>query len=200
MTQEKPDQPEQTEDTVNHDAPVQTERTESNPSEQLDKALADAAELRDNFLRAKAETENVRKRSADEVAKARKFAIEQFATELLAVRDSLELASQADLSQENEQATRQMHEGVVLTLKQLDSAFEKSGISLVDPAGEKFDPEKHQAMSMIETDSVEPNHVVDVLQKGYLLNDRLLRPAMVVVARAPSQSEGETANEDGTEA
>jgi molecular chaperone GrpE len=200
MTQEKPDQPEQTEDTVNHDAPVQTERTESNPSEQLDKALADAAELRDNFLRAKAETENVRKRSADEVAKARKFAIEQFATELLAVRDSLELASQADLSQENEQATRQMHEGVVLTLKQLDSAFEKSGISLVDPAGEKFDPEKHQAMSMIETDSVEPNHVVDVLQKGYLLNDRLLRPAMVVVARAPSKSEGETANEDGTEA
>lgn len=196
MTQEKSDQPDQTETEVSPEVPGATGTAEANLAEQLEAARAEAEELRDSFIRAKAETENVRKRSADEVAKARKFAIEQFAGELLSVRDSLELASQVDLSQDSEQATTQMLEGVVLTLKQLDSAFEKSGISLVDPAGEKFDPEKHQAMSMIESDAVEPNHIVDVMQKGYMLNDRLLRPAMVVVAKAPAGKSGE----DGTEA
>lgn len=196
MTQKKSDQPVQTESEVTPEVSGATDTADVNLPEQLEAARAEVEELRDSFIRARAETENVRKRSAEEVVKARKFAIEQFAGELLAVRDSLELASQVDLSQDSEQATTQMLEGVVLTLKQLDSAFEKSGISLVDPAGEKFDPEKHQAMSMVETNAVQPNHVVEVMQKGYMLNDRLLRPAMVVVAKAPAGEAGE----DGPEA
>lgn len=205
MTQEKPTHPDQTEETVSPEAAAdsetpKTEQPETSLEEQLEKARAEAVENLDNFLRAKAETENVRKRSADEVSKARKFAIEQFASELLAVRDSLELASQVDLEEDSAQAVKQMHEGVALTLKQLDSAFKKSGVTEVDPAGEKFDPERHQAMSMVETDDVAPNHVVSVMQKGYMLNERLLRPAMVVVAKAPVPSDAGKGEAGETEA
>ena len=111
----------------------------------------------------------------------------------------LKLNRQVDLTEDSAQAMKQMHEGVALTLKQLDSAFEKSGITVVDPTGEKFNPELHQAMSMIETDDVEPNHVVNVMQKGYILNERLLRPAMVVVAKTPAQAAAESGELGDTE-
>ncbi|MCG6975463.1 MAG: nucleotide exchange factor GrpE [Acidiferrobacterales bacterium] len=196
MTQEKPTHPDEIEVNGTQDAAADADTPEVALQEQLDQARAEATENLDNFLRAKAETENVRKRAADDVIKARKFAVEQFAGELLAVRDSLELASQVDLAANSAEAMQKMHEGVSLTLKQLDSAFEKSGIAVLDPTGEKFNPELHQAMSMVETTEVEPNHVVSVLQKGYVLNERLLRPAMVVVAKAPAQ----TADTGGGEA
>lgn len=194
MTQEKPENPEQQQEPVNTEAATEAEATEAGPEQQLEQARAEAAENLDKFLRAKAEAENVRRRSAEEANRVRKFAIEQFAGELLAVRDSLELASQVELGGDTGAAVKQMHEGVLLTLKQLDNVFEKSGISVVDPAGEKFNPELHQAMTLVETGDVEPNHVVSVMQKGYVLNDRLLRPAMVVVAKAPAAAEPDQAD------
>jgi len=117
----------------------------------------------------------------------------------LAVRDSLELAGQVSSEDESSSATH-MLEGLTLTLKQLDSAFEKASITVIDPAGEKFSPELHQAMSMIETDEVAPNHVVSVMQKGYLINERLLRPAMVVVAKSATTTAETDEKTDGAEA
>ena len=158
--------------------------------QQLEAARAEAAENLDKFLRTSAESENVRRRAQIDVENARKYGIERFATELLAVRDSLDLALQVDL-QEAGEALKKMHEGIELTLRQLDTVFQRFSISPIDPAGEKFDPEKHQAMSMVETDELEPNHIVTVVQKGYLLHDRLLRPAMVIVAKAKTAAGGE---------
>ncbi len=157
---------------------------------------ADAAEweaklkaAEEDYLRAKAEAENVRRRAEIDVANARKYAIERFVGELLPVKDSLELARALDLAQDNAQAVEKMFEGIELTLKLLDSVFDKFAIREVDPQpGDRFDPELHQAMSTQESSQVPPNHVVSVVQKGYLLNDRLLRPAMVVVAKAPAQA------------
>ncbi len=151
--------------------------------EQLKQAQAALAEAQDKFLRAKAETENVRRRADNDIAQARKFALEPFAQELLPVRDSLDLAKGFDLSKGAEVAQK-VAEGLGLTLKLLDSVFQKFSIVVVDPEGQKFDPEKHQAVTMMESDTVPPNHVVKVVQKGYLINNRLLRPAMVVVAKA----------------
>lgn len=146
--------------------------------ELLRKAELDAQEHHDAWLRAKAETENIRKRAAVDVANAHKFAVEAFATELLAVRDSLEAALAVDVP-----TVESLRSGTELTLKQLDAAFEKFKLAEVNPAGEKFDPHRHQAISMVEADA-EPNTVVQVLQKGYLLHDRVLRPALVTVAKA----------------
>jgi molecular chaperone GrpE len=151
---------------------------------ELEAAHAKVAEDLDKFLRAKAETENVQRRAQLEVANARKYGIERFAAELLAVCDSLELARTVDIQQENQSALEQMHEGLDLTLKLLDSAFQKFSLTVIDPQGEKFDPERHQAMSMVESDEIVPGYVIQVVQKGYLLHDRLLRPAMVLVAKA----------------
>ena len=143
----------------------------------LQKVEAEAAELRDAWLRARADIENIRKQSAADVAKAHKFAIERFATELLPVKDALESALAAKGSSNDA-----LSAGVELTLKQLNAAFEKARIVEIDAAGRKFDPHKHQAMAMVE--SGEPPHaVVQVFQKGYLLNDRVLRPAMVAVSK-----------------
>lgn len=150
----------------------------------LETARAQAAENLDKFLRAKAETENVRRRAEIDVSAAHKYAVERFAAEIVAVRDSLELARTVDLRQENATALQKMHEGLDLTLRLLDSVFQKFGITLIDPRGEKFDPTRHQAISMVDSEQVAPDHVVNVVQKGYLLHERLLRPAMVVVARA----------------
>ena len=150
---------------------------------EIEAARAEAAENLDKFLRAKAETENVRRRAETEVANARKYGVERFAAELLAVKDSLELARAVELKEGDTTAVRKMHEGLDLTLKLMDDVFRKFGLVAVDPKGEKFDPEKHQAISVVESDLVAPNHVVNVVQKGYLLHDRVLRPAMVVVAR-----------------
>ena len=159
---------------------------EAEPSleQQLEAIRTEAEKNHENFLLASAEAENIRKRAQNEIAQARKFAIEKFATELLSVRDSLELASATEIDSDDGGAMEKMREGLQLTLKQLDSVFEKFEISVIDPKGEKFNPDHHQAMAMVETEDLEPNHVVEVMQKGYLLKDRLLRPAMVVVSRA----------------
>ncbi len=136
-----------------------------------------AAEHYDAWLRAKAEGENIRRRAQEDIAKAHKFAVEKFAGELLPVKDSLEAALAAQ-----EQTVESFRSGVELTLKQLVAAFEKNALIEVNPAGEKFDPHKHQAIGMVDSEQ-EANTVVTVLQKGYLIAERMLRPALVMVAR-----------------
>ena len=149
--------------------------------------------LRDDFLRAKADAENARKRAQTEISNARRFAIEGFAGELLNVRDSLDLARAVDLK-EGDSVVERMTEGLDLTLRQMDSVFERFSIYEITPeVGDKMDPETHQAMSLIETADVPPNHIFQVVQKGYRLNERLLRPARVLVAKAPAGSADEDA-------
>jgi len=149
--------------------------------------------LRDDFLRAKADAENARKRAQTEISNARRFAIEGFAGELLNVRDSLDLARAVDLK-EGDSVVERMTEGLDLTLRQMDSVFERFSIYEITPeVGDKMDPETHQAMSLIETADVPPNHIFQVVQKGYRLNERLLRPARVLVAKAPAGSTDEEA-------
>ena len=139
-----------------------------------------AAEHHDAWLRAKAEGENIRRRAQEDITKASKFAVEKFADALLPVRDSLEAA----LSNEN-QGAEALKSGVEITLKQLSLAFEKSNLLEINPVGEKFDPHRHQAISQLEApEGTEPNTVLTVLQKGYALFDRVVRPALVVVAKA----------------
>ena len=145
--------------------------------ERLRKAELAAEEHHDAWLRARAEAENMRKRSQTEVANAHKFAVESFAADLLPVKDSLEAALATESL-----TVDSMKSGVELTLRQLKSVFEKFNLAEIDPAGQKFDPHRHQAISMVESDA-EPNTVVQVLQKGYLLHDRVVRPALVTVAK-----------------
>jgi molecular chaperone GrpE len=148
------------------------------PSEhaRLVDAEARAAEYMDMALRARAELDNQRKRAQIEVAAAHKYAIEHFAESMLPVRDGLEMALKADV-----QTVESLREGVEATLRLLSSAFERHKLLVIDPVGEKFDPNRHQAISMVPAGEVPPNHVVSVLQKGYLINDRVLRPALVTV-------------------
>ncbi|HAU92667.1 MAG: nucleotide exchange factor GrpE [Pseudomonadota bacterium] len=154
----------------------------------LEKALAAAeakvAEQQDSVLRARAEADNARRRADGEVEKARKFALERFAGELLPVIDNLERGLQ--MADTENEAIKPMVEGVEMTLKSFVSTIEKFGMTPIDPQGEAFNPELHQAMSMQESADHEPNTVMAVMQKGYELNGRLLRPAMVMVSRAPS--------------
>jgi molecular chaperone GrpE len=160
---------------------------------ELEAAQAQAAENLDKFMRAKAETENVRRRAETDVASAHKFAIERFALEMLAVKDSLERARSVDLKT-SDAALEKMFEGIDLTLKLMDSIFQKFALTEISPAiGEKFDPEKHQAMSAQDNAEVPPNHVLMALQKGYLLNNRLLRPALVIIAKTPAPAPGPSA-------
>src|SRR5689334_8879761 len=149
-------------------------------SAQLERALAESAEMKDAWLRARAEIENVRRQGQADVARAHKYAIEKFAEDLLAVKDALEqtLASGESVSRET------LKSGVELTLKALDAAFARAQIRQIDPAGQKFDPHQQQAMQAVDSD-LPPNTVVTVFQKGYLINDRVLRPALVSVAKAP---------------
>jgi molecular chaperone GrpE len=144
----------------------------------LKKAEVEAAELKDAWLRARADVENIRKQSANDVARAHKYAIERFAGELLAVKDALESTLAA-----KDAAPEALRDGVELTLKQLAAAFDKAQISEIDPAGQKFDPHQHMAMTTVESEGA-PNTVVQVFQKGYRLQDRVLRPALVSVAKA----------------
>jgi molecular chaperone GrpE len=154
---------------------------------ELDLAQAALQEYKEKYLRSMAEVENVRRRAANDVASARKFAVEGFASESLQVRDSLELARMVEISDEDKGVVEKMKEGLDLTLRQLDSVFEKFGIKAVEPApGDKLDPELHQAMTIQESDEIAPNHIVTVIQKGYTIHDRLLRPAMVIVAKPGS--------------
>jgi len=148
--------------------------------ETLRQAELKAAEHHDAWLRARAETENVRRRAQEDIAKASKFAAEKFATAMLPVKDSLEAA----LASPN-QTLESLREGVELTLRQLNAAFQSAGVAEEDPTGTKFDPNRHQAISVIEAVG-EPNTIVNVLQKGYLLHDRVIRPAMVMVSKAKS--------------
>ena len=145
----------------------------------MQRAIARADEYQDQFLRAKAEAENIRRRGQEDVSKAYKFAIESFAEALVPVADSLEKALQSDAA-----APEAMREGVELTYKQLLAAFAKGNLKEIDPAGQKFDPHFHQAIATVPADGVPPNHVVSVLQKGWTIADRVLRPALVTVAQA----------------
>ena len=146
-------------------------------------AEAKSAEHYDLYVRAVADLENVRRRAQEDVSKAHKYAIESFAESLLPVRDSLELALKAE-----NVTVESMREGVDATLRLLASVFDKNKLIVIDPAGQKFDPNLHQAISMVPGSAANPpvaaNHVVAVLQKGYLINDRVLRPALVTVAQA----------------
>ena len=161
------------------ETPVSADAAVASPEAQLAELQAKHTEMSDAYLRAKAETENVRRRSEEEVSKARKFAVEAFAEALLPVKDSLEAA----LAIQN--ATQeQLLEGVNLTLRQLGQALERNKVMpIAPPAGTRFDPHQHQAISQIEADG-EPNTVISVLQKGYALHGRVIRPALVVVSKA----------------
>jgi molecular chaperone GrpE len=154
--------------------------------ELLKRAETEAAELKDAYLRARAETENVRKQSQLDIARAQKYAIEKFAEDLLPVKDALEqtLSSGGKINLDTLKA------GADLTLKALHTAFSRARLIEVDPVGEKFDPHRHQAMTLVASNAP-ANTVVDVLQKGYLLNDRVLRPALVTVSRGPVEASGE---------
>lgn len=156
-----------------------------NPGEDpLAAAEARANENWDKYLRAVAELDNVRKRAARDVENARKYGIERFVAELLAVSDSMEAALAS--GEATDAAT--LLEGNRATLKLLGSVLAKFGVEEVDPAGEPFDPERHEAMTMVPHPDAEPNTVIDVIQKGFVLNGRLVRPARVVVAAAPPSS------------
>ena len=147
------------------------------PEERLKKAELAAAEHHDAWLRAKAEADNIRKRAQAEVVNAHKFAVENFTAELLAVKDSLEAALATETP-----VVEGLKSGVELTLRQLQNVFDKFNVTEINPAGQRFDPHRHQAISTMESEA-EPNTVVQVLQKGYLLHDRVIRPALVIVAK-----------------
>jgi len=147
------------------------------PEELLRQAELRAQEHHDAWLRAKAEADNIRKRTQIELANAHKYAIETLAAELLPVKDGLEATLAAESA-----AIDALKSGVELTLKQLNAVFEKANLKEINPAGEKFDPHRHQAISMLPSEK-EPNTVINVLQKGYLLHDRVIRPALVTVSK-----------------
>ena len=149
--------------------------------EALAAAQQRAEENWDKFVRTQAELENLKRRAEKDVQNAHKFGLEKFARELIPVADSLELGLSVEAVDLPE--VQKLREGMELTLKQLIDTLSKFHVKQIDPMGEKFNPEQHQAMAMQPTDEAEPNTVIKVYQKGYLLNDRLLRPAMVVVAQ-----------------
>ncbi len=174
----------QAENTPQTEAQPETAETQATsdvmPSmeEQLQAAERKAQEHYDAWMYAKAEGENIRRRAAEDISKAQKFAVERFSNEMLAVMDSL----QAALAVENS-TIENFKSGMELTQKQLSNVFEKFNISEINPVGEKLDPHKHQAISMVDSDQP-ANTVVSVMQKGYALNDRILRPALVLVAKS----------------
>lgn len=150
---------------------------------QLLEANTRISEIEDGFIRAKADVENIRRRSHNEIVSARKYALEGFARELISVVDSLDQASKVEIDSADDERIGRMQEGLELTLKQLGTVMDKFGISPVEAdSGESFDPAFHQAISMVDSEDVESGHIVNVVQKGFVLKDRLLRPAMVVIA------------------
>ncbi len=155
-------------------------------AEELNRLLAEARakadEHFDKLARAHAEMENLKRRHAQELEKAHKYALEKFVKELLGVWDSLELGHAA--AQDEQADVAKLREGTELTLKMLSDVMNKFGVEQIDPIGQPFDPEYHQAMATVPRDDVEPNTVVDVIQKGYSLNGRLVRPALVAVSKA----------------
>ena len=171
-----PETPEEQQQPVVEDQQT-AETPELSLEEQLAQAEAKVAEHHDAWLRAKAEAENTRRRAEEEISKTAKFAAEKFAKAILPVCDSLEAALNTD-----NQTVESLYEGVELTLRQLASAFESSGLREENPINAKFDPNLHQAISTVESDA-EANTVVQVLQKGYVLNERVIRPALVIVSK-----------------
>ncbi len=156
-----------------------TVQVESNAEQQLTELQSKVAEMQDAYMRAKAEGENIRRRAQEDIAKAYKFAIEGFAEAMVPVKDSLEMALKVEAP-----SIDTLKEGVDMTLKQLASAFEKNKLMEIVPApGDKLDPMRHQAVSTVPSEQ-EANTVVTVLQKGYMIADRLLRPAIVIVSQA----------------
>jgi molecular chaperone GrpE len=172
----------------NPEAEAAGQETATDPVAELEAKLAEAekqaAEAKDQALRTVAEMENLRKRTSRDLENAHKYALEKFAGELLPVIDSLEMGVAA--AQDEGVDVTKLREGTEMTLKMFETAIDKFGIKGVHPHGETFNPDHHQAMSMIDSPEHAPNTVIDVMQKGYLLNDRLVRPAMVVVASANS--------------
>ena len=150
--------------------------------EQLEAAEAAAGMARDELLRVQAEMQNLRRRTEQDIEKAHKFGQEKFSTELLAVMDNLERSAAAAEASEDE-AVQAIKEGVELTLKGFMDCFKRFNIEAVDPLGEPFDPQLHQAMSIQESPDAEPNSVIAVMQKGYTLHGRVIRPAMVMVSK-----------------
>ncbi len=148
------------------------------PEQEIAELAQKLSEMQDNYLRAKAEGENIRRRAAEDIAKAHKFAIESFAEHLVPVTDSLYAALNSEAVE-----PKAFREGLEITLKQLLTAFEKGRMSEINPAaGDKFDPHLHQAISMVPSEQ-DPNTVVSVLQRGYSISDRVLRPALVTVSQ-----------------
>ncbi|NOQ64308.1 MAG: nucleotide exchange factor GrpE [Methyloprofundus sp.] len=171
-------------DVVADDMEESAEGDVTDLQKQLEKAEAKATENWDKVLRIQAEMDNLKRRTQKDLDSAHKYGLEKFAKELLNVIDSLELGIQAAKSDLPEVV--QLKEGSELTIKQFETVFAKFNIEAIDPAGQPFDPAFHQAMSMVPSADVEPNHVLTVFQKGYVLNGRLIRPAMVMVAQAPA--------------
>lgn len=158
-----------------------------------DAALQEQLEqYKEEVLRAKAEMQNIRRRSEIDVEKAHKFALEKFVKELLPVLDSLEKAVESTEGHEvqSEEVVTRIKEGVDMTLDMFTRALEKFNVRQINPVGEPFDPQQHEAMSMVPSAEAEPNTVIAVMQKGYTLNDRVVRPAMVMVAKAPEPEGG----------
>ena len=171
-------------------APEQEHTPASAEDKTLDKLLAEAQaridEQKDAWMRAVAEAENVRKRAQADIAAAHKFAVERFAESLLPVMDSLEAALGAAAG-----SPQALRDGVELTLRQLKAAFQKASLAEIVPAaGERFDPHKHQAMAAVEAENAAPNSIVSVVLKGYSLHDRIVRPALVTVAKALENTDG----------
>ena len=161
------------------------------PEDELAKASEEIASLKDQLLRSAAEMENVRRRAARDVENAHKFALEKFTADLLPVIDSLEKAvetARAAVPAEGGEIESAIADGVELSLKMFFDVLEKAGVTRIDPLGEPFDPTLHEAMTMVESPQAEPNSVLDVMQKGYALNGRLVRAAMVVVSKPPAES------------
>lgn len=177
---DQPTSPASSSDTPVGDTPVQEPgqgTTAPTPDELLRRAELKAQQNHDAWLRAKAEADNIRKRTAIELANAYKYAIESVALELLPVKDSLEATLAADTA-----SLETLKNGVELTLRQLSTVFSKAGLKEINPEGEAFDPHQHQAISLLPSEK-EPNTVINVLQKGYSLHDRVIRPALVTVAK-----------------
>lgn len=160
------------------------EQCDVDAGSELEAAQLEIAKLKDAFLRAKAEEDNIRRRAEKEVANSRKFAVEGFAKEMVNVYDSLKLAAAVEVADDADEAVKGILDGVGITLKQLQSAFAKFALVEIAPeVGTKLDPNLHQAMTMVESDDVESGCIMNVIQAGFQLHDRLLRPAMVVVAK-----------------
>ncbi len=162
-------------------------KAEEELTEQIKQAEQKAEENWELLLRTRAEMDNLRRRTEKDLENAHKFALEKFVTELLPILDSMEMGMAVEENGNPEDTVKALKEGIEMTVNMMKKAFEKFNIKVIDPLNEKFDPELHQAMSMQPSDEVEPNTVIAVMQKGYTLNDRLVRPAMVMVSKASGE-------------